>query len=190
MSSSFALPAENLGEEFSTELSSIIRQSLDTVFGTVQETKPGHLSLPGEIHLANYQWRSVDMNFKLDSKGIEMTTLEEAFTATVTMKVKPPHLIRESMSSSKAMLAHMAMGISGEAGELMDAIKKHVVYDRPLDEANVLEELGDLEFYMEGLRLHLGVSRKRILQMNMEKLNKRYSGAYSDQEAAQRKDKA
>lgn len=118
-----------------------------------------------------------------------MSKLEAAFSATVTLKIKPPHLISESMNPSKAMFAHMAMGISGEAGELLDAIKKHVVYGKPLDEVNVLEELGDLEFYMEGLRQHLGVSREKILQMNMEKLNKRYSGAYSDEEAAQRKDK-
>lgn len=38
----------------------------------------------------------------------------------------------------------MATGVSGEAGELLDAVKKSVVYKKPLDRENVVEELGDL----------------------------------------------
>lgn len=87
-------------------------------------------------------------------------------------------------------LAHAAMGIAGEAGELLDAIKKHWAYGKKLDVENVIEELGDLEFYMQALRNEIGVSRDTIIQRNIEKLSKRYaSGSYSDAQAQARADK-
>lgn len=90
----------------------------------------------------------------------------------------------------KAHLIHMTMGISGESGELLDAIKKHTIYGKPLDIANVIEELGDLEFYMEGLREALGISREETLEQNIKKLSKRYDGwKYSDEAAIKRADK-
>lgn len=89
-----------------------------------------------------------------------------------------------------AHLAHMALGVSGEAGELVDALKKHAIYGKPLDVENVIEELGDLEFYMEGIRGSLGITRERTIEHNQAKLAKRYaSGGYSDKQARDRADK-
>lgn len=87
-------------------------------------------------------------------------------------------------------LIHATLGISGEAGELVDSVKKTVFYNRPLDRENFIEELGDLEFYMQALRNLLGIPRDQILQANMDKLNKRYaSGGFSSKEAQERADK-
>lgn len=43
---------------------------------------------------------------------------------------------------------HAAMGIVGEIGELVDAIKKHTIYGKPLDTVNIMEEIGDCLFYL------------------------------------------
>jgi NTP pyrophosphatase (non-canonical NTP hydrolase) len=83
----------------------------------------------------------------------------------------------------------MAMGVSGEAGELLDAIKKSAIYRKPLDIANVIEELGDLEFYMEGIRQSLGITRRECLDANIAKLICRYGDHYSDEAANARADK-
>lgn len=48
-------------------------------------------------------------------------------------------------------LAHMAMGITGEMGEIIDALKKHHIYGKELDQANLVEELGDCCWYLAGL---------------------------------------
>lgn len=103
---------------------------------------------------------------------------------------KPGEDILQSMTSGDAHLIHMAIGISGEAGELLDAIKKAVIYNKPLDVENIIEELGDLEFYMEGLRQFLAVDREQTLQANIAKLSVRYQGLkYSDKAAQTRADK-
>lgn len=98
--------------------------------------------------------------------------------------------IQESLTASQVNLVHLALGISGEAGEVVDAIKKAAIYNKPLDRENIIEELGDLEFYMEGLRQAIGVTREEVIEANVQKLGKRYSsGKYSDKQAQDRADK-
>ncbi|AKU43067.1 MazG-like pyrophosphatase [Rhodobacter phage RcTitan] len=98
--------------------------------------------------------------------------------------------IAAKLTEGEADLWHMATGVAGEAGELLDAIKKHVVYKRELDRENVVEELGDLRFYMAGLMNRLGITEEEILSHNNRKLSKRYaSGAYSNAQAVERADK-
>jgi NTP pyrophosphatase (non-canonical NTP hydrolase) len=102
---------------------------------------------------------------------------------------KPGRAIVQAMTPVEAHLIHMVMGISGEAGELLDAIKKAVIYKKTLDYANVVEELGDLEFYLEGLRASLGITRQQTIEANIDKLSKRYGEKYSDAAAIARADK-
>ena len=67
-----------------------------------------------------------------------------------------------AMSYKQAHLLHMAIGISGEAGELLDAC---VLEKSPDDK---IEELGDIEFYMEGLRQGLGFDYTAIAELTNE----------------------
>lgn len=102
---------------------------------------------------------------------------------------KPGEDILSAMTPEQAHLLHMAVGICGEAGELLDAVKRHVIYQHPLDLTNVIEELGDLEFFMEGLRQAVVVPRDETMRYNIAKLTDRYGEKYSDQAAKERKDK-
>ena len=108
----------------------------------------------------------------------------------VARLIKTGEQIWWTITPQNCDLIHMAMGISGEAGELLDAIKKRVIYNKPLDKENVIEELGDLEFYMEGLRSALKITREETLKANIKKLSKRYKNfRYTDKQAINRKDK-
>lgn len=110
--------------------------------------------------------------------------------AMVVKLKKPGEAILGALTPAKADALHMALGISGEAGELADAIKKWAIYGKDLDYANVVEELGDLEFLMEGLRQICGIAREETLTANMAKLGVRYAGFnYSDAAAIARADK-
>lgn len=108
----------------------------------------------------------------------------------VNQLAKPGITIAKELDPIGAHLVHMAMGISGEAGELIDAVKKSVIYRFPIDMENIVEELGDLEFYMEGFRQGLGITREETIEANIEKLGRRYEKhVYSDQAAQDRADK-
>lgn len=104
---------------------------------------------------------------------------------------KPGDLIISQLTPEKVDLWHMATGICGEAGELIDAVKKCAVYNKELDRQNVIEELGDLEFYLEGVRNNLNITREQTLQHNYDKLGQRYKDhKYTDKQAHDRADKA
>jgi NTP pyrophosphatase (non-canonical NTP hydrolase) len=88
------------------------------------------------------------------------------------------------------MALHAAIGVCGEAGELGDAIKKFAVYGKPIDRENIIEELGDLRFYMQAAMNLWGITEYEVLQGNANKLGKRYVGLqYSDEAAQARADK-
>ena len=98
--------------------------------------------------------------------------------------------IKRELTPEQASLLHMGCGVSTEANELLDAIKKHTIYQKPLDVENVKEELGDLLFYMSNLMQSVGLSFEEVLQHNIDKLSVRYSsGSYSNAQAQQRADK-
>jgi NTP pyrophosphatase (non-canonical NTP hydrolase) len=113
----------------------------------------------------------------------------EHSTLVSDLKKSSKEIINE-LKPEQADALHMAVGIAGEAGELLDAIKKWSIYQKPLDLENVIEELGDLEFYMEGLRQSLNLTRVQTLVENIAKLQKRYSkGEYTNDQANERADK-
>jgi len=117
-------------------------------------------------------------------------SIESSHAQMVHGLAKDGNVIAAEIDGEDAHTLHMAVGISGESGELLDAIKKAVIYRKPLDRINVVEELGDLEFYMEGLRQGLGITREETLDANMKKLGVRYKGFdYSDEQAHNRADK-
>lgn len=96
----------------------------------------------------------------------------------------------KDLDSDTLNMLHMAVGISGEAGELLDAIKKVWVYGKEPDWGNIREELGDLLFYIQGLANILGDNIDDLIESNMFKLTKRYPTGYSDQAAIARADKS
>ena len=104
--------------------------------------------------------------------------------------VKPGDEIIRQITPQQAHLLHMAVGVSGEAGELLDAIKKHCVYQKPINMDNVIEEAGDILFYLTGLLNDLNISVEDCVKANIDKLSKRYpAGSYSNAAAIARADK-
>jgi NTP pyrophosphatase (non-canonical NTP hydrolase) len=86
-------------------------------------------------------------------------------------------------------LNHMALGIAGEAGELVDCIKKHTIYNKPLDEENAIEEVGDILWYAANLCNILGITLETAAKRNIGKLALRYPEKYTDELASARLDK-
>lgn len=108
----------------------------------------------------------------------------------VTALCKDGQEIIDSLTPLDAHLWHMSSCLCGESAELFDAVKKAVIYRKEIDVVNCVEELGDLEFYLEGLRQGLNITREQTLEANIKKLTKRYGERYSNQAAQERKDKS
>ena len=83
-------------------------------------------------------------------------------------------------------IIHAAMGISTEANEILDAVKKTLFYGKPLDKVNLKEEMGDCFWYLALLANELGVSFEEVMETNIAKLKARYPDKYTDELAINR----
>ena len=70
-----------------------------------------------------------------------------------------------------------ALGMSAEAGEFTEVVKKIVLQGKPYNEENAFHlkrELGDICWYLSQAFMALDTNFEEILQMNYEKLSARY----------------
>lgn len=85
-----------------------------------------------------------------------------------------------------ARILHATIGLSTEAGELLDALKKSLYYGKELDEVNLKEETGDLFWYLAILADSLDIDFEFIMSSNIEKLKARYGDKFTSERALQR----
>ncbi|WP_372654288.1 nucleoside triphosphate pyrophosphohydrolase family protein [Halobacteriovorax sp.] len=83
-------------------------------------------------------------------------------------------------------LLHAGIGLSTEAGEFLDALKKHIFYGKELDRVNLAEEMGDLFWYLAIVSDELGVEMSDVMERNIEKLKARYGEKFSEEKAENR----
>lgn len=123
-----------------------------------------------------------------------MTSLEDGWPQRVDMegyadrvlKTAQPPVVAGGAAKNMTALVHAALGCAGEAGELGDAVKRAAFYGLPLDRTNVIEECGDLLWYVAyALRSVDGTFAEAVLA-NIAKLDKRYAGTFSSEKAANR----
>ena len=83
-------------------------------------------------------------------------------------------------------ILHAILGVATESGELLDAVKKSIFYDQPLDYTNLDEEFGDNQFYTMLYCIERNIDLHELLLMNIRKLRKRYGDKWSQGAALER----
>ncbi|NCW45097.1 MAG: nucleotide pyrophosphohydrolase [Gemmatimonadaceae bacterium] len=83
-------------------------------------------------------------------------------------------------------LANAALGLTGEAGETAEIVKKHLFHATPLDRDAIIKELGDCLWYIGACATVLDVSLDEIAQRNIEKLRKRYPEGFDPERSRNR----
>jgi NTP pyrophosphatase (non-canonical NTP hydrolase) len=83
-------------------------------------------------------------------------------------------------------LLHAGIGLSTEAGEFLDALKKHIFYGKELDRVNLKEEMGDLFWYLAIACDELGVEFEPLMETNIAKLKARYGEKFTEHRAENR----
>jgi len=79
-------------------------------------------------------------------------------------------------------ITHASLGIGGEAGEILDHVKKAAFNNKPFDAAHVIAEVGDLMWYLNLL--------DHVLSVNIAKLEARYPDLKFDVERSLNRDLA
>lgn len=91
-----------------------------------------------------------------------------------------------ALSMGKIRLLHATMGLCTESGELTDQLKKHLFYGKELDRVNLIEEAGDLLWYLAILFDELNTSFEEVMSSNNAKLRSRYPNKFTPKRATQR----
>lgn len=160
--------------------------------------KPGQaivdtLTMPRFVSLLNICAKVID-------KGNELDTVKKAVIYNKDQQMALPFPLPTSqgigaalsnLTADKAHLLHMAVGLAGEAAEMLEAVVRHVLGEE-LDVENILEEAGDSTFYLQGLIKNNQVNSDYALVQLANKvklLGKRYKNGYSDEAAQARADK-
>lgn len=89
----------------------------------------------------------------------------------------------------EAICSNMCMGLAGETGETIDIFKKHIYQGKVLDINDVIEEIGDILWYIANLCNVNKITMKECMESNVEKLRKRYPNGFSIKDALERADK-
>ena len=80
-----------------------------------------------------------------------------------------------------------ALGVSSEAGEVSDLMKKHFFHNAPLDLDELLKEMGDVLCYLTVLASQYGFTLEQVAERNREKINRRYPNGFNFEDANKRR---
>lgn len=104
--------------------------------------------------------------------------------ACVMRESKDQQKIKDRLQNTDTVrLLHAMIGLCTEGGEIQDQIKKHIFYGKDIDKVNLVEELGDLMWYVAIAADTLGVSLEEIMERNNAKLEARYGKVFTEQAA-------
>lgn len=105
----------------------------------------------------------------------------------------------------KDAVTNAALGLTGEAGEVADLIKKAIYHGRGFKQEHCLspskrekaisyydikDELSDVLYYVDAMAQEFGFTLEDVARHNKEKLEKRYEKGFTVEESAQKRDKS
>lgn len=97
--------------------------------------------------------------------------------------------IPDSLKKDKGeMLMNSVLGIAGEAGEVVDAFKKNKYQGHKFDREKILNEAGDVLWYISELCTALDCRLEDLAKMNIAKLRQRYGERFEAEKSYARKD--
>ena len=94
---------------------------------------------------------------------------------------------KNSPTRTKALITG-ALGLTGEAGEVADHIKKWYDQGHDLQVDKIINELGDVCWYVALMATTIDVSLSQVLEQNIEKLRKRFPNGFEVERSVNRED--
>ncbi len=89
---------------------------------------------------------------------------------------------------SSDLILNGILGLCGETGEVSDHIKKAMFQGHEFNTDKVIDELGDVCWYVAVLAKGLNVDLETVMKKNVEKLMKRYPDGFKIEDSLFRKE--
>jgi len=105
----------------------------------------------------------------------------------------PNEYQREAMRTAptlplRYLMMNGVLGLTGEAGECADMVKKHFFQGHELDKEHLAKELGDVAWYLAVTAYAIDYDLESVFRMNADKLRKRYPDGFSAERSQHRED--
>ena len=94
-----------------------------------------------------------------------------------------------AVNESQLLLLNGVLGLAGESGEAADLVKKNIFQGHRLDLNELMEELGDVAWYLAIASHAIGYNLGDIFQGNVDKLKNRYPDGFDKSRSINREDK-
>ena len=120
------------------------------------------------------------VDFKKYTEFVDAVTSNES-KSSESFSVRLRELYAKGLPVERLLTA--AVGMSAESGEFIEVVKKMIFQGKPVNEENLFHlkrELGDVMWYVAQACMALDTSFDEIVEMNVEKLKKRYPGGEFD----------
>lgn len=88
--------------------------------------------------------------------------------------------------SAKESLSNFGLGLAGEAGEVIEQIKKYAYHGHELDRDKIKNELGDVLWYLSNIADTLCITLETVAMFNIEKLQRRYPKGFEEAKSIER----
>ena len=88
--------------------------------------------------------------------------------------------------TESAKIENGLMGLNGEAGECIDILKKYLFQGHELDRKKLIDELGDVMWYVAETAQGLGMTLEDVAWNNVTKLEKRYPDGFEPERSIYR----
>lgn len=85
-------------------------------------------------------------------------------------------------------LLNYGLGITGEAGEVADLIKKSMFHGHKISKDEIAKELGDTLWYLSQIARLAGLTLEEVATKNIQKLAKRYPEGFSSEASINREE--
>jgi len=113
----------------------------------------------------------------------------DATTPVITLNEYQQSTARtDSHDNQRDALTNFAFGICGEAGEIVDLVKKVVFHGHSIDVDKFKHEIGDQLWYLARTAEWVGLSLEEVAQANIEKLQKRYPDGFDKDKSINREE--
>ena len=85
-------------------------------------------------------------------------------------------------------LRNAVYGLNGESGEVIDILKKHEFQGHELNVPKLVDELGDVAWYLALACTALSITLDDVMQHNIDKLRNRYPEGFNSDRSIHREE--
>lgn len=97
----------------------------------------------------------------------------------------PCHVV---LKGNAGTLLHGVLGLTGEAGEVADLVKKGIFHEKGIDQDHLKKELGDVMWYLALICKACEFDLDDIMTVNVLKLQRRYPDGFDTDRANHRRE--